>query len=142
MNFSRRDFFKLGGTAAAGIILGSERFAFAGEERTVDLLSLQNANAFKNLIGSEFFLVTAAIATPAVLTEVVNLPVSTPKSDQRKSRRKKAECFSLSFQIPLTEVPQATYAISHPQMGQFDLFMVPGRSEFGESLLHAIINRI
>jgi hypothetical protein len=55
----------------------------------------------------------------------------------------KTECFSAIFLSSNFErLPQSTYAVRHPQMGKFDLLLVPnGHSKQGE-YYEAIFNRL
>ena len=146
MKFSRRHFIKLGGATAAGV-LGFGSFAF-GQKKSffanglpdgmlADPLFGYTADEFKKHLGTGFTLMTENAAITAVLTAVKSSVVSRNKS----ARNRRAECFTLSFQLP-SDAPQATYTVFHPQLGTFDLFLVPGRSDKTESLLHAVINRV
>jgi len=146
MKFSRRHFIKLGGAAAAGI-LGFGSFAF-GQKKSffadrlpdgmlADPLFGYTADEFKKHLGTGFTLMTENAAITAVLTAVISSAVSRNKT----ARNRRAECFTLSFQLP-SDAPQSTYTVFHPQLGTFDLFLVPGRSDKTESLLHAVINRV
>lgn len=150
MSFSRRDFVKVGGFAAAAAffsnsVLGQEKTFFSGE-LSADPLSALNAKAFNQQLGSEFSLLAGDLTTTGVLAAVDNLPVcvdsSAPKTLRSVRKKNKAECFSLSFRLSISDVPQATYAVAHSQLGQFDLLMVPGRDAAGRQLLTAIINRL
>lgn len=53
------------------------------------------------------------------------------------------ECFSLAFCGPKGQAfPQGTYTFAHPQVGYFDLFVVPTMAVDYEERHIAIINRI
>lgn len=146
MKFSRRHFITLGGATAAGILgfgsfaVGQKKFFFADDlpaEMLADPLFGYTANDFRQYLGTEFSLMTESGAVTAVLTSVKSSVVSRNKT----ARNKKAECFTLSFDLP-SDAPQATYTVFHPRLGTFDLFLVPGRSNTAESRLHAVVNRI
>lgn len=144
MNFSRRNFIRLSGTAAAGI-LGLTTFA-SGQIRTVsksnlpgeiysDPLFHYNAEIFREFIGAKFSLVNKeGSPADAILTAVED-------SNAGGSNKKKENCFVLSFEVKSAK-PQTTYAVFHPRLGTFDLFLVPGKSVAGKYLLHAVVNRI
>jgi hypothetical protein len=55
----------------------------------------------------------------------------------------KTECFSAIFvSSNVARLPQSTYAVHHPQMGKFDLLLVPnGQNKQGE-YYEAIFNRL
>ena len=53
------------------------------------------------------------------------------------------ECFSLAFSGPKGQAfPQGAYTFAHPQLGRFDLFVVPAMSVAHEERHIGIINRI
>ena len=84
-------------------------------------------------------------ATVAVLSNVAKAqkPIEAVGRFGNAFRRKTtAENFMLSFRLPASDFSQSTYRLSHPNLGQFDLFLVPGVGESNENLLHAVINRI
>lgn len=144
MKFSRRHFIKMGGATGAGI-LGFGNFAFGREKSffadklPAEILAvpLYNANDFRQSLGTNFSLTTQSVVINAVLIAIKSSATSRNKTAQNK----KAECFTLTFQLP-SDAPQATYTVFHPRFETFDLFLVPGQSGKAESLLHAVINRI
>lgn len=159
MNITRRNFIKF--ATVAGVIAGTNlvapRFAPA-QKRTQNavgdlpadvlndpLYSLTAAD-FKNCIGSEFTLLNAldGASATAVLSKVTVVKKSSKSSKGEVETRRsgKAENFTLAFALPAGELPQATYTLWHPSLGQFDLLLVPGRGNGGENLLHAVINRV
>lgn len=141
MNSTRRDFIKLSGAAAAGI-LGLSSLGF-GQNKSfsdagfADSLFYHNAENFREFIGTEFTLFNENETSAAVLTAVKDFA----GGKQKTSRNKNASCFTLSFEVE-TEKPQATYTVFQRRLGTFDLFLVPGKSEKGTHLLHAVFNRI
>lgn len=128
MNFSRRNFIKIGSTAVAGVVAGSsfDRPIFAWGEFG------QSAGVFKKYVGSEFSLAGETSAIPVVLTEVREISTRGKQT---------TDCFSLAFRAPL-KFKQDTYALSHPAFGNFHLFLVPGETSNGTAVLHAVFNRI
>ena len=67
------------------------------------------ANDFRQHLGTEFSLTTESGAATAVLTAVNSSVVAGNKN----ARNKRAECFTLSFQLPSNAL-QATYTVLHP----------------------------
>lgn len=144
MNSSRRAFIKTSGVAAVGIFglkttgFGQTKTFSTGLPNAVDADAMfhYDAEIFRQLIGAEFSLPNATDASAkAVLTAVKE-----SKTD-KLSRQKSANCFTLSFKTNASQT-QETYTVFHPQLGTFDLFLVPGKTEKGGYLLHAVINRI
>jgi hypothetical protein len=144
MKFSRRHFIKLGGATAVGT-LGFGKFAF-GQKHSffadqlpdgmlADPLFGYTANDFRQHLGTDFSLTTESGTVTAVLTAVKSSVVAGNKT----ARNKRAECFMLSFRLSSNAL-QATYTVFHPRLGTFDLFLVPGKNNQAESLLHAVIN--
>lgn len=53
------------------------------------------------------------------------------------------ECFSLVFRGPMQPaLPQRTYPVQHPELGSFQLFMVPVGIENEGLLYESVFNRI
>ena len=152
MSISRRNFIKLGSAAA---FVGTSFLlpvAATGQKTSGSLEALPpealadpffylTAADFKKHAGTEFLLFTETGAVAAVLSDVTQ--VKEAKSVSRggkKSSQPVAETFSLSFNLPSEGLTQATYRLQHPNLGEFDLFLVPEASS--KFLLHAVINRI
>ena len=154
MTISRRKFIKIGSVSAAllagtslginaavfGQANGSDGFNLPPEIYGDSLFSYQ-AETFKKLIGSEFSLQTEEFAETVVLTELTeNLPVSGKKLRGKYIESK--ENFMLSFRVSSAEAKQANYTMFHPELGKFDLLLVPAQNKKGEMLLNAVINRL
>lgn len=79
---------------------------------------------FSQYVGERFVLEVADnTTTRLVLLEVKDLGNGKP---QPQGQTKKTQTFSLIFQgSPDVFLEQKTYALSHPKMGAFDLFLVP-----------------
>lgn len=146
MKFSRRNFIKLGSATALGTLgLGNSAFgqknSFFADRLSVNSLanplSKYTADEFRKYLGAKFYLESPGATDTAKLTAVKSSTVSKNVT----ARNKKAECFTLTFQLP-SDAPQAIYTVSHPRLGTFDLLLVPGKNEKAESLLHAVVNRI
>lgn len=142
MKFSRRNFIKLGSATTLGILgfggvsFGRTKSFFADDLPAgmfSDPLFGHSADVFKKYIGTSFSMITESVALTVVLSAV--------KSSVVPGRNRRAECFTLTFNLP-SDSPQATYAVFHPNLGNFDLFLVPGKTNEAKSLLHAVVNRI
>ncbi len=128
MNFSRRNFVRLGGIAAVtGIGLANQTLSLASDR----VLASQTCAGFQKHIRSQFQLSDDSSHFFATLTDIKEHPaVSTD-----------GECFSLEFSVDAKQVNQATYDVYHPQFGDFQLFMTEGQTKKTPTLI-AIFNRI
>lgn len=128
MNFSRRNFVKLGGIAAVtGIGLSNQTFSFASDR----VLASQTCQGFQPHIGTQFQLSNDSSQFLATLTDIKEYPAVS----------KNGECFSLEFSLETKQVNQATYDVYNPNFGDFQLFMTEGQTEKTPTLI-AVINRI
>jgi hypothetical protein len=125
MNFSRRDFVKLGGIAAVAS-LGFLSSAFG--QTTDDVLIQQTAESFRRRIGTEFYMTSNDVSTVATLTDIKDFPHKTDNG----------ESFLMEFEIPLTPKKEDIYRVWHPDLGNFDLFLTKGENR----TLLATINRL
>jgi len=146
MKFSRRNFIKQGGATMVGIlgcggvVFGRKKSFFADNfpsEMAADRLFDYSANDFRKHLGTKFSLKTGSAAFTVVLAAVKSSVISANIANQNI----RAECFTLSFDLP-SKAPQATYTVFHPNLGTFDLFLVPGKNNKAGALLHAIVNRV
>ena len=146
MKFSRRNFIKLGGASMVAVLgcggaaFGRKKSFFAGNfpsETAADRLFGYSANDFRKYLGTKFSLKNGSAAFTVVLAAVKSSVIPANTANQNIG----AECFTLSFDLP-SNAPQATYTVFHPNLGTFDLFLVPGKTNESRSLLHAVINRI
>ncbi len=128
MNFSRRDFIKLGGIAAVTTV-GFSSFALA--QKQFDVLSEQTSDSLRQLIGTEFYFTTDNISTTVTLTNIKDFPDKTLGG----------QSFSMEFQVPLKSVKDDAYRIWHADLGNFDLYCVAGKNRKSRTLL-ATITRI
>ncbi len=128
MNFSRRNFVKLGGIAAIAS-LGLSNFAYG--KTASDVLANQTADDFRKLIGTEFYLANNDISTVATLVGV--------KDFQHKPIN--GESFSLEFQVPPENSKEDIYQIQHSELGNFELFMTASKNGKNQVLI-ATITRI
>ncbi len=154
MSISRRNFIKIGSVSAvllAGTSLGIEAAGFGKSgysdgfsippEVYGDSLFSYRAETFKKLVGAEFSLQTEEFAETAVLTEIMENSFVSRKILKGKYIEPE-ETFILSFRVPAADQQQATYTMFHPELGKFDLLLVPATNDKGENLLNAVINRL
>jgi hypothetical protein len=143
MKYTRRDFIKIGSLVCfgSGIVsafakntVGQKLFPPSSFSYNNNALSLQNADSFQKLVGTEFVIYTENSALTSVLSEIY-----ISKSARRKSG---GECFTLVFELPSDNFGQNTYKMFHPSIGVFDLLLVPEMSKKGTALFIAVINRI
>ena len=154
MTISRRKFITIGSVSAAlvaGMNLGinaevfgqtvySTGFSPPSEVYGDPLFSYQ-AETFKNLIGAEFNLQTEDFAETVVLIALAENSLTDRKISKGKYVESK-EDFMLSFRVSSAEAKQANYTMFHPELGKFDLLLVPAKNDKGENLLNAVINRL
>ena len=154
MTISRRKFIKIGSVSAvliAGTNFGinadvfgqtaySDGFNLPSEVYGDPLFSYR-AETFRKLIGSEFNLKAENFAETVVLTALAEESLADRKISKGKYVESK-EDFMLSFRISSAEAQQANYTIFHPELGKFDLLLVPAKNNKGENLLNAVINRL
>ena len=141
MPFTRRDFFKISSFSALAAIvapnqiLGQAPYAASGQYGGL-LMSQYRISDFERHIGSYFQLMTESDTIQSTLIEVKD-------SRGRQKAKGRAENFSLVFLLSQeNEAPQSTYTITHQTLGNFELFLVPGKNTENQQLLIAIINRL
>lgn len=94
---------------------------------------------FDALLGQSF-LVNTIDALPRSVRLAAVKPGAAARTGAANPRH---ECFSLAFCGPKGQAfPQGTYTFAHPQLGYFDLFVVPTMAVDHEERHIAIINRI
>lgn len=132
----RRNFLQMaGGFVLLAGLSGGNRFpALARHARSRTIADLHFAD-FDALRG-DTFLVSVEDARPlSVQLDIVKRGGS-PATPHH-------EWYSLAFSGPKGQtLAQGTYAFSHPQIGRFDLFIVPAMAVDHEERYIAIINRI
>jgi hypothetical protein len=156
MNTTRRNFIKASALAAffagtdlfASTASAAENSAALGELQTEisgDRLFYLTAEDFKKYIGAQFSLIGEKDVVNAELSSVaqsVKPPGIARSLNKASSRKLTKETFTLSFRVPSGGFSQATYQVWHPNLGQFDLFLVPSGKGHDQILVHAVINRI
>lgn len=153
MKTTRRNFIKA--SVIAAVFAGSDLVASATgnssafgnlpDETLSDRLFSLTSEDFKKHIGGQFTLIRDKKVISAQLAEVVQTvrPIKIAQHLSGGSRRKLVrETFTLSFQTPDSDFSQETYRVWNPSLGQFDLFLVPGKNEGEQVFIHAVINRV
>ena len=133
---SRGRLLKAGASAAAVVGAGPLAHAAAAANPQRDPLAYLRLATYQPLEGATFTLHHPHRPVPARLVAVESQTARGPKE---RSRR---EQFSLIFETQRGEpLPQGTYQLEHPSLGQFPLFLVPvGRGRKGVEL-EAVVNR-
>jgi hypothetical protein len=127
MNFSRRDFIKLGGIA---VITSSGLSSFAFGQTQNDVLSQQTSDSLRQLIGTEFYFTNDSISTVAILTNIKDF----------KHKTTDGQSFSMEFQVPLKQINEDGYRVWHTDLGNFELYCTAGKNGKSRTLL-ATVNR-
>lgn len=147
MNPTRRDICQAGFFGAVAFVLGGCNEGTSGAplqatgkplpvEATASSAYGLDLASFTGHVGSRFT-VSDASGQRAVLTLVSADDLGI--GDRPVAER--GECFSLSFEASGALLDQATYRFSHPAIGDFPLFVVPGRAADRQTY-SAIFNRI
>jgi hypothetical protein len=156
MNTTRRNFIKSSAFAAffagtglfSSLASASENSVAQGElsnDVLGDRLSYLTSEDFKKHIGTQFSLIREEEVITAQLLGITQTirPIKIAQHLSGGSRRKLTrETFTLSFQTLTDDFSQATYQVWHPNLGQFDLFLVPGSKQGDQIFINAVINRI
>jgi hypothetical protein len=97
-----------------------------------DSLATYSKSTFTYYLNSVFQLLAYAETIEVTLTKIGDLPAV-----------KGGECFSLLFRGGSPKLPQDTYTLDHPALGQFQLLLVPSRADkHGYQGYLATINRL
>ena len=156
MNTTRRNFIRTSAFAAffagtglfSSLASASENSVASGglpDDALGDRLFYLTSEDFKKYIGGQFSLIHEKEVTTAQLLDVTQTirPIKIARNLSGASRRKLTkETFTLSFQVLNGDFSQATYQVWHPNLGQFDLFLVPSSTQGEQILISAVINRI
>ena len=136
MPFTRRDFIRISSLSALAAIAAPNQISGQVRNANPALFSPYRINHYQGHIGSYFQLTTETETFQSMLIEVKDL-------QDRHKDRSAAENFSLVFQLPQnSEASQKSYTITHRTLGNFELFLVPGKSAENQPLLIAVINRL
>ena len=137
MPISRRIFIKTASIAAiTAATVGKSTLAVLAQSGAADPLSYYTQATFTQYINSIFRL--RGVRTVEVVLEKVQdtLPATVTRNGGRES-------FVLQFRGGDFLLPQDTYTVEHPALGNFQLFLVPGGAdERGTQSYVATINRL
>ena len=137
MPISRRIFIKTASVAAiVAATVGKSTLAVLAQGGATDPLSYYTQATFTQYINSIFRL--HGFRTVEVMLEKVQdtLPATVTRTGGRES-------FVLHFRGGDVQLPQDTYTVEHPALGNFKLFLVPGGAdENGAQSYVATINRL
>lgn len=137
MPISRRIFIKTASIAAiAAATIGKSTLAVLAQGGATDPLAYYTQATFTQYINSIFRL--HGFRTVEVMLEKVQdtLPATVTRTGGRES-------FVLLFRGGDVRLPQDTYTVEHPALGNFQLFLVPGGAdENGAQSYVATINRL
>ena len=96
---------------------------------------------FSGLIRTQFLVRRAPPQEPVPLELAQVSPAKTVA--QSGTQAQNYESFSLLFHgVQFQPLGQGTYSFEHPQVGSFDLFIVPVAAENGQLHYQAIFNRL
>lgn len=141
MSISRRIFIKMASVAAitVGIVGKSALVAFAQDTLqpgATDPLAYYTQATFTQYINSIFRLHGSRTVDVTLEKVVDTLPATVSRTGGRES-------FVLHFRGGDAQLPQDTYTVEHPALGNFKLFLVPGGAdENGAQSYVATINRL
>jgi hypothetical protein len=98
------------------------------------MLESLNEETFARQLNTKFLL----RPEPGLEVELALVEVTTGQIEQGA----RGDCFSLVFRGPTeTHLPQRIYNFEHPQMGSFDLFIVPIQRHADGLYYEAVFNR-
>ena len=147
MDPTRRDFCQAGLAGAVALVLGGCNDGTSGAplpatgkplppETTTSSSYALTLSAFEPQLGTQFAVFDAS-GTRGTLT----LVGARDEGIGVRAIVDRGECFSLSFESSGSLLDQDTYQLSHPAIGEFPLFIVPGRPG-SRPTYTAIFNRI
>lgn len=141
MLISRRNFLRIGVLPAIASLAPAISIFGQTIEISDDRLMTLRSEDFRRQIGTKFKLAVGSISRQAVLTDVKKIE-ATVGNQSVNADPSDLKCFSLTFQmIGTSPVDQATFAVRHGILGNFQLFLVPGVLSPSQPLLIAVINR-
>jgi hypothetical protein len=106
----------------AGSALAGASLAIAGcETAGLDQTPTRTLQVYSALVGTAF-----AVRDPAGATRALRLSHLRRHSPPLRSGESRGEAFTLVFEAgePMS-LPQGTHPVSHPELGDFSLFLVP-----------------
>ena len=141
MKITRRSFLAAASAVAGGFLrfpgLSYGQSARPQIPELTDALSRLTWDSFYPFQYTDFTFGEGSNAVPLRLSGMVD---TAPKNSRK---RRGEECFELRFQgPPSSELEQGTYAVNHFRLGDFQLFITPGRNSSRAKSYTAVINRV
>ena len=141
MKFSRRKFIAAVPVVAGGLTLTERVFGQrdrAGRIEGTDALSKLSWDSFLPFVNTDF---KFGAGKSAIVLTLVEMKDSRPLAS--RARRRGQENFVLKFAGAAFEpLEQKTYPVNHFNLGDFDLFIGPVKSEKYGMIYEAIINHV
>lgn len=161
MNITRRRFLRVGSISAllagmnlspARIVFGQQKGASLGKgalplpyEAKTDPVFYFTSDSFAPYVGSTFRVSRGkGIAFDATLVSVTDLQAKSQAMARAfRAQVQEGHCFALSFSAGARDtVSQGICKLSHPALGRFSLFVVPGATSAEGASYAAIINHL
>lgn len=135
-SLSRRSFVACSAVALAGAAFLKGEIADAAAASVPRSLVSLDLATFKKCVGQEF---RARHGLGLTGFKLVSTQVS---GSSTKTTNPAQECFMLSFRrVQGTAIPQGSYSLSNPTLGNFSLFVVPN-GDAAKQYYTAVINRV
>ena len=141
-----RDAFR--STLSVGLLLAASRASFSQQGTSAGIpLEAQKDPVFSFTVSTFEPYVGDIFTTPNARGEAIELKLIEVKRYEAKNRLTKlartTKSFSLQFKAS-DELPPFTsiYTISHPRLGNFDLFLTRRKTEEGDLYYEAVINHV
>jgi hypothetical protein len=105
------------------------------------MLDKFTAEDFRRALAEPFEVVFVDGRLPLRLAEVLTPAQEEGMLEARRARGVREHPFNLTFRGPLSPLlPQRTYRLVHPQLGELELFLVPLGPQGGEQRYEAVFN--
>ena len=146
MTISRRNFLQVGAVAAVSAGTPLCVTAFASSNRNKEWVSskgipLLSKATFAPLLNTSFQILPER--KEKVRVKLVEVQDLLPAAHRQLADRTGKECFSLIFRpSSYPRLKQKTYRLQHDKLGDFDLFIVPVKTEKHGMIYEAIINHV
>ena len=141
MLISRRNFFRISALPVLASFAPSVSLFGQSADVFNDRLMTLRSGDFCNQIGTKFKLTDGGLSRQAVLTDVKKF-ASSGANQFGNEDSSDLKCFSLTFRL-IGSMPaeQATFTVKHGILGDFQLFLVPGKLSASQPILTAVVNR-
>lgn len=153
MAISRRQFVKVGTMvglsaalplSAAGTAFGQQRRLeqpTSGPPNSLGVTSTLIKTTFAAHLNTQFQVQVGALEPVEI--ELIKISDILPTAGTVSLETSRQDCFALIFRGPRARpFSQNTYHVTHSEIGQFDLFLVPAREQENEQHYEAIFNHL